>query len=192
MSLSDLLLDQVGAAPASVPRDHLREVRSCIADAALRRRAAARRSRCRWSFVRELHEQLLRGEIGGARTPGEFRTSQSWLGPPGATLATATYVPPPVPEMLAALCGLGRRSCRSAAALPDLVQCAMLHAQFESIHPFVGGNGRLGRLLITLFLIERRRLTRPLLYLSAYFEGHRDEYYRCCSGCGPTASGSPG
>ena len=131
----------------------------------------------RSSLVRELHEHLLRGEIGGTRTPGEFRTSQSWLGPPGATLATATYVAPPVPEMLAALDSwdafAGERD-----ALPDLLQCAMLHAQFETIHPFVGGNGRLGRLLITLYLIDRKRLTRPLLYLSAYLEGHRDEYYR--------------
>jgi Fic family protein len=176
VSLSDLLLDQVGAAPASVPRDHLREVRSCIATL---RYGVERLEQAPLSLalVRELHEHLLRGEIGGSRTPGEFRTSQSWLGPPGATLATATYVAPPVPQMLDALEAwddflFGRD------ALPDLLQCAMLHAQFETIHPFVGGNGRLGRLLITLYLIDRKRLTRPLLYLSAYFEAHRDEYYR--------------
>ena len=120
--------------------------------------------------MRELHERLLRGEIGGRRTPGEFRTSQNWLGPPGATMATATYVPPPVAEMHEALAAWDE-FLRERDALPDLLQCAMLHAQFETIHPFVGGNGRLGRLLITLFLIDRRRLTRPLLYLSAYFEG---------------------
>ena len=176
VSLSDLLLDQVGAAPASVPRDHLREVRSCIATL---RYGVERLEQAPLSLglVRELHEQLLRGEIGGSRTPGEFRTSQSWLGPPGATLATATYVAPPVPEMLAAL-EAWDVFLRERDALPDLLQCAMLHAQFESIHPFVGGNGRLGRLLITLFLIDRKRLTSPLLYLSAFFEGHRDEYYR--------------
>ncbi|MGZ4199607.1 MAG: Fic family protein [Thermoleophilia bacterium] len=176
VSLSDLLLDQVGAAAAGVPRDHLREVRSCIATLrfGVERLAQAPLS---LALVRELHEQLLRGEIGGRRTPGEFRTSQSWLGPPGATLATATYVAPPVAEMHEALAAwdefLGERDM-----MPDLLQCALLHAQFETIHPFVGGNGRLGRLLITLFLIDRGRLTRPLLYLSAYFEAHRDEYYR--------------
>jgi Fic family protein len=176
VSLSDLLLDQVGAAPASVPRDHLREVRSCIATL---RYGVERLGQAPLSLglVRELHEQLLRGEIGGTRTPGEFRTSQSWLGPPGSTLATATYVAPPVPEMLTAL-EAWDAFLHERDALPDLLQCAMLHEQFETIHPFIGGNGRLGRLLITLFLIDRKRLTRPLLYLSAYFEGHRDEYYR--------------
>jgi len=159
-----------------VPRDHLREVRSCIATLrfGVERLAQVPLS---LALVRELHERLLRGEIGGRRTPGEFRTSQSWLGPPGATIATATYVAPPVAEMHEALAAwdefLGERD-----TMPDLLQCALLHAQFETIHPFVGGNGRLGRLLITLFLIDRGRLTRPLLYLSAYFEGHRDEYYR--------------
>ena len=176
VSLSDLLLDQVGAAPASVPRDHLREVRSCIATLryGVERLADVPLS---LDLVRELHAQLLRGEIGGARTPGEFRTSQSWLGPPGATLATATFVAPPVPEMLEAL-EVWDSFLHERGTLPDLVQCALLHEQFETLHPFIGGNGRLGRLLITLFLIDRQRLTRPMLYLSAYFEAHRDEYYR--------------
>jgi Fic family protein len=174
VSLSDLYLDQVGAARPSVPREHLREVRACIATL----RFGVNRLReedLSLEFIKALHENLLRGE-GGQRTPGEFRTSQNWLGQAGATQATATYVPPPVdalPDLLAAF----EVSLQERGELPDLIQCAMLHAQFESIHPFVGGNGRLGRLLILLFLIERRRLTRPLLYLSAYLEGHRDEYY---------------
>jgi Fic family protein len=175
VSLSDLLLDQVGAARASVPRDHLREVLNCVATL---RYGVERLQQVplSLSLVRELHEQLLRGEIGSTRTPGEFRTSQSWIGPPGATLATATYVAPPVPQMLKALAAWDA-FVQQRDTMPDLVQCALAHAQFETIHPFVGGNGRLGRLLITLFLIDRRRLERPLLYLSAYFEGHRDEYY---------------
>jgi Fic family protein len=175
VSLSDLLLDQVGAARAEVPRDHLREVRSCIATL---RYGVQRLNEAPLSLalVRELHEQLLRGEIGSDRTPGEFRASQSWIGPPGATLATATYVAPPVPEMLEALAAWDA-FLREREALPGLIQCALVHEQFEAIHPFVGGNGRLGRLLITLFLIDRGRLTHPLLYLSAYLEGHRDEYY---------------
>ena len=175
VSLSDLLLDQVGAARAAVPRDHLREVRSCIATL---RYGVQRIGEVPLSLavVRELHEQLLRGEIGGDRKPGDFRTSQSWIGPPGSTLATATYVAPPVPEMLPAL-DAWDAFLRERGALPDLLQCALVHEQFEAIHPFVGGNGRLGRLLITLFLIDRMRLGRALLYLSAYFEGNRDEYY---------------
>jgi Fic family protein len=175
VSLSDLYLDQVGAARATVPRDHLREVRACIST--LRFGVELLREEpLSLAFIKALHERLLRGEVGGARRPGEFRTSQNWLGPPGATMATATYVPAPVdhlPDALAAFEGFLQERGR----LPDLIQCAMLHAQFESIHPFVGGNGRLGRLLITLFLIERQRLARPLLYLSAFLEGHRDEYY---------------
>jgi Fic family protein len=175
VSLSDLFLDQVGAARASVPRDHLREVRACIQTLRFGVEQL-RQEPLSLGFIKELHEQLLRDEVSGARTPGEFRTSQNWLGPLGATQATATYVPPPVeelPELLAAF----EASLQERGELPDLIQCAMLHAQFESIHPFVGGNGRLGRLLIMLFLIERQRLTRPLLYLSAYLEGNRDEYY---------------
>ncbi len=175
VTFSDLLLDQVSAARPSVPRDHLREVRDCVATL---RYGVARLEETSLSLdlVRELHERLLRGDIGDFRAPGQFRTSQNWIGPPGATLATATYVPPPVPEMLQALEDFGA-FLQERGRLPDLIQCAMLHEQFEAIHPFVGGNGRLGRLLITLFLIDRGRLTRPLLYLSAFLEGHRDEYY---------------
>ena len=175
VTLSDLYLDQVGAARQSVPRDHLREVRACIATLRFGVEQL-RREPLSLEFIKSLHEQLLRGEVGGTRTPGEFRTSQNWLGPQGVTQATATYVPPPVdalPDVLAAF----EEFLQERDKLPDLIQCAMLHAQFESIHPFVGGNGRLGRLLISLFLIERERLTRPLLYLSAFLEGHRDEYY---------------
>jgi len=175
VSLSDLLLDQVGAAGEGVPRDHLREVRSCIATL----RFGVERLReepLSLAFVKDLHERLFRGEIGMQRTPGEFRTSQNWVGPPGATLATATFVPPPVSELDGALAAW-EAFLQQRGTLPDLVQCAMLHEQFQAIHPFVGGNGRLGRLLITLFLMERGRMSRPLLYLSAYFEGHRDEYY---------------
>ncbi len=175
VSLSDLYLDQVGAARQSVPRDHLREVRACIST--LRFGVELLREEpLSLEFIKALHERLLRGEVGGARTPGEFRTSQNWLGPPGATMATATYVPAPVEQLPEALAAF-EEFLQERGRLPDLIQCAMLHAQFESIHPFVGGNGRLGRLLITLFLIERQRLTRPLLYLSAFLEGHRDEYY---------------
>ncbi len=159
-----------------MPRDHLREVRSCIATL----RFGVERLReepLSLDFVRALHERLLRGEVGAARTPGEFRTSQNWIGPPGATLATATYVPHADRPSCTRRSPQWEAFLQERGTLPDLVQCAMLHAQFESIHPFVGGNGRLGRLLITLFLIERGASPRPLLYLSAFLEGHRDEYY---------------
>ncbi len=175
VSLSDLLLDQVGAARPTVPLEHLREVRSCVATL---RYGVERLEQAplTLALVRELHARLLQGEAGGARTPGQFRGTQNWIGPPGATLATATYVPPPVNEMQAAL-DAWDRFLQQRGSMPDLIQCALLHEQFEAIHPFVGGNGRLGRLLITLFLIDRKRLSRPLLYFSAYLEGNRDRYY---------------
>lgn len=175
VTLSDLYLDQVGAVGETVPRKHLREVRACIAT--LRHGVQLlEEGPLSLELIKSLHERLLRDEVGRTRTPGEFRTSQTWLGPPGTTLPTATYVPPPpdrLPEALAAF----ESFIHERGRLPDLVQCAMIHAQFESLHPFVGGNGRIGRLLITLFLIERERLTRPLLYLSAFLEDHRDAYY---------------
>jgi Fic family protein len=175
VSLSDVYLDQVGAARPAVPREDLREVRACIQTLRFGVEQL-RQEPLSLEFIKELHEQLLRDEVSDARTPGEFRTSQNWLGPPGATQATAPFVPPPVSELPGAL-GAFEEFLQESGKLPDLIQCAMLHAQFESIHPFVGGNGRLGRLLITLFLMERERLTRPLLYLSAFLEGRRDEYY---------------
>ena len=175
VSLTEVLLDEIAAAPAGSRADHLAEVRNTLATLAYGVEAVAR-SPLDLALVRGLHERLLRGEPATARTPGEFRTTQNWLGPPGATPAEATYVPPPVPEMLEAL-GRLERFAAERDRLPDLVQCAMVHAQFESIHPFVGGNGRLGRVLIVLFLIARGRLSHPLLYLSAYLEAHRREYY---------------
>src|SRR6266851_935822 len=126
-------------------------------------------------LVRELHERLMGGVRGGEARPGTFRRTQNWIGPPGATLATATYVPPPPSEMNACLDSWER--FLHERALPPLVQIALAHYQFEAIHPFIDGNGRVGRLLITLFLIERDVLPTPLLYLSAFFEATRNNYY---------------
>ncbi|MEA3365898.1 MAG: Fic family protein, partial [Candidatus Hydrogenedentes bacterium] len=130
-------------------------------------------------LVREIHEHLMRGVRGGHATPGEFRRSQNWIGAPGCTftLMQATYVPPPVPEMKEAL-SAWERYLNGNPKEPVLIQCALMHYQFEAIHPFVDGNGRVGRLLITFLLCERKRMPFPLLYLSAFFEKHRDEYYR--------------
>jgi Fic family protein len=127
-------------------------------------------------LVRELHERLMRNVRGDHATPGEFRRSQNWIGPAGSTIETATYVPPPVDEMSDCL-DFWERFLHERAKMPDLVQCALMHEQFEAIHPFLDGNGRVGRLLITLFLIERERLSQPLLYLSAYIERNRGQYY---------------
>jgi Fic family protein len=128
-------------------------------------------------LVREIHQRLMEGVRGEYGTPGDLRQSQNWLGPPGCTLNTATYVPPPVEEMIEAL-GAWEKYVHTDAKEPLLVQCALMHYQFEAIHPFIDGNGRVGRLLITFFLCERGVLSQPLLYLSAFFERYRDEYYR--------------
>lgn len=127
-------------------------------------------------LFREIHVELLRGTRGGRLQPGELRTSQNWIGPAGCTLATATFVPPPpylVPDSLGAL----EQFLHRDDALPPLVRIALAHVQFESIHPFLDGNGRIGRLLITFLLTEGRILQKPVLYLSHYFKQHRQEYY---------------
>ena len=126
-------------------------------------------------FVRELHEQLMRGVRGDSATPGEFRRSQNWIDSPGSTLADATYVPPPPSELMDCLAAWER--FLHDESLPPLIHAALIHAQFEAIHPFLDGNGRVGRLLITLLMVQRDVLPSPLLYLSAYFERTRQEYY---------------
>jgi Fic family protein len=127
-------------------------------------------------LIREIHEQLMHGVRGGRLTPGELRTSQNWIGPGGCTLNEATFVPPPPGEVPQALSEL-ERFLHSESPLPVLIQVGLAHAQFETIHPFLDGNGRVGRLLITFLLVERKRLARPVLYLSHYFKRHRTEYY---------------
>ncbi|MCG2817428.1 MAG: Fic family protein [Actinomycetia bacterium] len=126
-------------------------------------------------LLREIHALLLEGVRGNQKTPGEFRRSQNWVGPAGAGLANAAFVPPPVHEMRQALGNLER--FLHDKTLPDLVNCGLSHAQFETIHPFLDGNGRIGRLLITFQLCEGNVLEKPLLYLSHYFKHHRAEYY---------------
>ena len=127
-------------------------------------------------LIREIHGELMRGVRGGNRDPGEFRRTQNWIGPNGCTLSTATFVPPPVPEMNDAL-GEFERFLHIEDPMPALIFCALAHAQFETIHPFLDGNGRVGRLLITFLLCERCVLNQPLLYLSHYIKRHRAEYY---------------
>lgn len=126
-------------------------------------------------LVRELHEILMEGE-GGHLTPGKFRRSQNWIGSPGSTIETAAYVPPPVEQMKIALNQL-EEFIHSYDQIPPLIKLGLIHYQFEAIHPFLDGNGRIGRLLITLLLCEWKMLPHPLLYLSGYFENRRQEYY---------------
>lgn len=126
-------------------------------------------------LIREIHGELLKGVRGEVKNPGEFRKSQNWIGPGNSGLSEAIFVPPPVHEMMIALGDLEK--FLHDDSYPILVQCALAHAQFETIHPFLDGNGRVGRLLITLLLCERQILHRPLLYLSYYLKAHRSEYY---------------
>lgn len=128
-------------------------------------------------LIRELHEILLWGVRGEQKTPGEFRRSQNWIGPPGCNLMDATFVPPPPSEMKEALRDL-EKFLHSTLDFPPLIRFALIHYQFEAIHPFLDGNGRIGRLLISLLLCHEGLLTQPLLYLSAFFERRRSAYYQ--------------
>jgi Fic family protein len=127
-------------------------------------------------LIREIHAELLRGGRGSHATPGEFRRTQNWIGAKGATLRQATFVPPPVPEMKEAL-GDFEKFLHSDEDNALLIMAGLAHAQFETIHPFLDGNGRVGRLLITFLLVHGQALRAPLLYLSYYFKLHRAEYY---------------
>lgn len=127
-------------------------------------------------LIQEIHAKLLEGVRGGNLTPGKFRRTQNWIGPAGSTIETATYVPPPVEEMHEALSDL-EKFIHAENQIPALARSGMIHYQFEAIHPFLDGNGRVGRLLTMLLFHEWEILSRPLLNLSAYFERHRQEYY---------------
>lgn len=127
-------------------------------------------------LIREIHQRLMAGVRGETQTPGEFRRSQNWIGPAGCTLMEATLVPPPIEEMHRALDAF-EKYLHAPSDLPALMRLALIHYQFEVIHPFLDGNGRVGRLLVTLVLCAEKLLPQPLLYLSAYFERHRNDYY---------------
>lgn len=127
-------------------------------------------------LIREIHARLMQGGRGSRLTPGELRRSQNWIGPSGCSLTEATFVPPPPDEVPGALGDLEAFLHRDDG-LPLLVKIGLAHAQFETIHPFLDGNGRIGRLLITFLLCERGVLGKPVLYLSHFFKRHRTEYY---------------
>jgi Fic family protein len=172
-TLGELLAAEAGVAVERSP-DDLREVGNYVTalEQGLERLSSLPLS---LRLVRELHERLMAGVRGGHATPGEFRRSQNWIGRPGETLAQAKFVPPP-PDSLGEHLGAWEKFLHERM-LPPLVHVALAHYQFEAIHPFLDGNGRVGRLLITLQLCERGILPAPLLYLSAFFEATRADYY---------------
>lgn len=174
-SLSDLVLFEVQHTSAAPGSDVL-EVANYVAalDYGLARRATLPLSK---RLIAEMHGILMQGVRGQERTPGEFRSAQNWIGPPGCTLNEATFVPPP-PEHLHDCLDQLERYLHEPSELPPIIRLALIHYQFEAIHPFVDGNGRIGRLLVTLMLCMEGVLPGPLLYLSAFFERHRAEYYR--------------
>lgn len=172
-TLGELLAAEAGAAVERSPAD-LREVANYVValEYGVQR---LRELPLSLRLVRELHEKLMRGVHGDTATPGEFRRTQNWIGPAGAALAESTYVPPP-PDRLMECLGPWEKFLHDDS-LPPVAHAALAHSQFEAIHPFLDGNGRVGRLLITLLLVERGVLPTPLLYLSAFFEATRQEYY---------------
>src|SRR3989344_5524431 len=173
-TLGEVLADEAGAVVERHPAD-LKEVRNYIEalDYGLKRLNVLPLS---LRLIKEMHEILMQGVRGSHATPGEFRRSQNWIGIPGCTISTAKYVPPTAEELMNCLGEL--ETFLHDRKLPALVHIALCHYQFEAIHPFLDGNGRVGRLLITLLLIERQLLPSPSLYLSAFFEATRDDYYR--------------
>jgi Fic family protein len=173
-TLDDLLRFETDAA-AGKPIDDIREVSSYV-DAMLYGLERMKELPLSLKLLREVHARLLRDGRGAMKSSGEFRRSQNWLG--GTRPGNAIYVPPPVSELATCLDALEKFMHEEVTGLPPLLKAGLLHVQFESIHPFLDGNGRLGRLLITLFLCARGVLRQPLLYLSLYFKTHRADYYR--------------
>ena len=173
-TLSDLLLFETEAA-AGTPIDDIREVSNYV-DAMMYGLERMNELPISLRLIREMHDRLMRGARGGTKSPGEFRTSQNWIG--GTRPGNAVYVPPPVNELTPSLGDLEKFIHADTPGIPPLIKAGLIHVQFESIHPFLDGNGRLGRLLITLFLCSQRILRQPLLYLSLYFKQNRADYYR--------------
>lgn len=179
-SLSDLLLFEHDVAPG-VPENDVRETTNYLTALNLGLRSMEEGLPLSLRLLKEVHAELLRGTRGGATGPGEFRRIQNWLG--GSEPAVARYIPPPPNEVPSAMADLEKFLHGDPVAMPVLIRAALAHAQFETIHPFLDGNGRLGRLLVTLVLCsdtadgESRILSRPLLYLSLHLKRYRDIYY---------------
>jgi Fic family protein len=172
-TLSDLVVFEAGARGGRSGDEDVQEVANYVKALELGRRRLGEIP-LGLDLIREMHRELMRGVRGDHLMPGDFRIDQNWIGGPSAS--AAAYVPPPVQEMVPALDAL-ERYLHAPSDLPPLVRIALIHYQFEAIHPFEDGNGRIGRLLLTLLLLSERLLPDPLLYLSAYFEKHRRTYY---------------
>jgi Fic family protein len=173
-TLSDLLRFETDAA-AGRPVDDVREVSNYV-DAMMHGLDRLKTLPISLRLIREMHERLLRGGRGQTISAGEFRRSQNWVG--GTRPGNAIYVPPPVDELMGCLDAFEKFIHQPTPDIPPLIKAGLIHLQFESIHPFLDGNGRLGRLLITLYLCAENVLKQPLLYLSLYFKQHREDYYR--------------
>ncbi|HEV2998228.1 MAG TPA: Fic family protein [Solirubrobacteraceae bacterium] len=175
-SLSDLLLFEHDAAPEPL-REDARETANYIAalNHGLEQIAQPGAPPVSGRLLREVHRRLLQTGRGSNKAPGEFRRTQNWIG--GSRPGRARFVPPPSQEVLPAIGALERFIHDDPQPTPILIKAALAHAQFETIHPFLDGNGRVGRLLITLLLCSEGVMRRPLLYLSLYFKRHRDAYY---------------
>lgn len=174
-SLSDLLLLESGEIP-QVPIDDVSEVSNYVA--ALQHGVARIRGGFPLSlrFIREMHDILLRSGRGLTKQPGEFRKTQNWIG--GTRPGNALFVPPPPDKLAQCLDAFERFLRLDDPAIPPLIRAGLAHLQFETIHPFLDGNGRLGRLLISLILFERGALREPILYLSLFLKSRRNDYYR--------------
>ncbi len=173
-SFADLLLYENEAVP-KVPIEDVEEVSNYVAAMQHGLRRLAEGFPLSLRLIREMHAILLRGGRGASKTPGEFRRTQNWIG--GSRPGNASFVPPPPERLMECLDSLERFLHDENHQLPVLVDAGLIHVQFESIHPFLDGNGRLGRLLITLLLCAKGGLTEPLLYPSLYLKAHRGKYY---------------
>ncbi|ASP86669.1 Fic family protein (plasmid) [Sinorhizobium meliloti] len=173
-TLSDLLRFETEAISGE-PVDDIREVSNYV-DAMMFGLERMRQLPLSLRLIREMHQRLLDSGRGGRGSPGEFRTSQNWIG--GTRPGNAMFVPPPANEVMTCLGDWERFIHEETPSIPPLIKAGLIHVQFETIHPFLDGNGRLGRLLITLFLCATGVLQQPLLYLSLYFKSRRPDYYR--------------
>jgi Fic family protein len=173
-SLSDLLLYESEESPG-VPLDDVQEVSNYVAAMTHGLTRLKDGFPLSMRLIKEIHAVLMTGARGGSKAPGEFRRTQNWIG--GSRPGNAAYVPPPPDKVMECMSDLEKYLHKKDDKLPMLVRAALVHHQFETIHPFLDGNGRLGRLLITLLFCSEGILTEPLLYLSLYFKTHREEYY---------------
>jgi len=173
-TLTDLLRFETEA-QAGQPIDDIREVSNYV-DAMMFGLERLNELPLSLRLIREMHGRLLQSGRGGTKGPGEFRRSQNWIG--GSRPGNALFVPPPVTELDASLAALEEFMHEDRSRLPALVKAGLIHVQFETIHPFLDGNGRIGRLLVTLYLCVHGVLRKPLLYLSLYLKMHRADYYR--------------